>query len=80
MLIHSTQLAAIAAGTLAYVACDWCGQHSAVVPAGSRVECPHCRNICDEAGGGYDFGFESEGCRRFGLSYQIESGDFQSGY
>jgi hypothetical protein len=78
MLISSEQIANIVAGSLLYVSCDWCGKHSSLIQAGSLAVCPHCRNHCDEAGMSY-FGFESEGCKKYGLSYEFNAGDFQSG-
>ncbi len=79
MLISSEQLAVIVDGSLLYVSCDWCGKHSELIPADYQAECPHCRNICDEAGVSY-FGFESEGCKKYGLNYELNAGDFKSGY
>lgn len=79
MLISSEQIADIVSGELAYASCNWCGQYSTVVQAGSVVICPYCGNSCDESGHGYGFGFETVGCRKYGLSYEFDAGDFQSG-
>lgn len=78
MLISSEQIADIVSGELAYTSCDWCGQYGAVVQADSVVICPYCGIICDESGHGYDFGFGT-GCREYGLNYEFNAGDFQSG-
>ncbi len=82
MIITDAQLRQIIAGTLVYASCDACGQGSTLMaPTDRLVDCPLCLGHLDEAGDGWDFGFECPSWRQqYGLGFEFKTGDFRLGY